>query len=242
MQFHSKYKILILFILVLGQFKIHSAEPSKLKVIAENGAVLRAEPSIQSKKITVLKYGTLLELLSSETTKEVIKLELPLEGNWLKVRFKEHVGYIFSPLTEDANLNKYQCPVPDVQIQEVAIADIGRPGEFCKDGTYIMNNSYNCAGRCWEHGCWRISQNGHVELSKKKISETTGIGKRDRCTHFCTYKTYKIVNKTLSQEGWQHDPDSDAFAEYYKTGGVLSPSNQRLRQRETRFSCRDSRQ
>jgi hypothetical protein len=220
---------------------VYAAEPVRLKVKFEKGAVLREGPDIKSAKLATLKYGTSLELLETAPQFQVVQLAMPIEGRWLKVRYGAQIGYIFSALVENDELSKYECPLPKYSVKGIEMSRHAVKVEFCSDGTYILDYSYECMGPCWEHGCWRFSANKQLELLPQKTSATAGIGKPISCTHACWHKSYEIISKAIGPKKWQANQDMVDFGKYYFSKGKEPPGDIDWTYRKGHFTYRDSR-
>ncbi|MCX7820224.1 MAG: SH3 domain-containing protein [Brevinematales bacterium] len=70
-------------------------------VIAENGLVLRERPDINSKKITLIPYGTKVKVIEYSRKYDVIE---NTKACWVKVVYKNLVGWVFDGFLFELNM------------------------------------------------------------------------------------------------------------------------------------------
>lgn len=99
-------KYIILYLILLGSDILLAQEfqvdTNAVFVIASGGLNLRNEPSINSKKITSIPFGSTIKYLSdiSFNTDSIIvylrenREKENIKGNWVKVEYKKMIGYV----------------------------------------------------------------------------------------------------------------------------------------------------
>lgn len=87
-------------------------------VNAENGLILRDQPSIKSNKILVIPNNSEIEILDPSIKTDQINDK---KGNWVKARYMNNVGYLFDAylsLNQKINPTKI-CPNSEYQINNL---------------------------------------------------------------------------------------------------------------------------
>jgi hypothetical protein len=193
--------------LIENQSEIWSADSFEVYVIANDGAMLRDAPSLKGKIVQKLAYGQSVEVMKELKDAETITLkDMPYSGVWFFVKSGQETGYIFSALVSPKFADEFVCDRPNLP-QNIKISERDVQLELCTDGSFYMNEGYECKGTCSLHGCWRLKA-GRIELSKRKQFRVKGIGKPIRCTHFCEYEKYRVETAV-----WAMQPYSDSYVQ-----------------------------
>ncbi|MCB1176284.1 MAG: SH3 domain-containing protein, partial [Leptospiraceae bacterium] len=80
-------------ILVIFPFNIYS-ESKNFRVKAANGLNMRSEKGKTSSIITLLPPGSAVKFIEESEEKETLGGK---KGNWIKVKYLDHKGWVFSP-------------------------------------------------------------------------------------------------------------------------------------------------
>jgi len=174
-------------------------------VIANDGAILRETPNLSGKIVTKLPYGQALIVLQELKESVTITLkDLPYSGVWLYVQSAQNKGYIFSALVSPKIADDFTCDKTDFgKNTEIFHRDVQI--ELCADGSYYLDEGYDCKGTCSTHGCWRLKDNV-VQLSKRKQFRVQGVGKPVHCTHFCVYEKYRVETTVWASQPYVESP------------------------------------
>jgi hypothetical protein len=86
----------------------------KVNVWVLKGIKLYSEPNSKSKPLSTIAYGSVVEILSSETdslksfqgsiTNDISRVPVMLKGHWVKISFQQKQGYVF-----DGYLSRMPC-------------------------------------------------------------------------------------------------------------------------------------
>lgn len=209
-------------------------------VTANDGAILREQPRVDAKQLVKLSYGT--TITATRILPETQKIRISgyqLSGNWFEVSWQARQAYIFGPLVELSALSEFQCISPGPKFDLVLwLPD--HSVTLCRDGSYLLDDSYGNALNSSEHGCYEVSANG-LKISRRKSFFAIGIGKKLQCTHFCTYDAYRIESRahddpyrTKGIEDFQH------FAVVYKGYDDPPAANFSIRKHNSPEACKRS--
>jgi hypothetical protein len=219
---------------------VHTSDANSYIVTTNDGAILREKPSINSKKLDKLNYGTSITVSAVLPKADKISISgYELEGNWLEVKWQGNLAYIFAPLVELASINEFPCSSKGPKYNLVLwLPD--HSVTLCQDGSYMLDDSYGNALNSSEHGCYRIGPNG-LEIARRKSFSAVGVGKKLQCTHFCTYSAYRIESRkhedpyrTQGIEDFQH------FTNVYKGQDNPAEANFSIRKHNSPKECKRS--
>ena len=111
----------IVFPISIANAKATQIQNKKLYVLANNGLTLRKESTVKSEKITVVPYGSIVEVLE-KTEKLTMKVD-NITGDMFKVKYNDLIGYIFS-----GYLSKFPAPIKNSET--IKYVDILRENSF----------------------------------------------------------------------------------------------------------------
>jgi len=113
------YKIMLIALLFTNynSFSQNQLNASVLFVNTKSGLKLRENPSIKGVVINIVKYGESVELIDAE--KEVTETIDHVNGKWVKVKFKDEIGFMFDgylsifprPNTINLEIKKVEIPI-----------------------------------------------------------------------------------------------------------------------------------
>lgn len=104
MDFKTRF-ITLLFLALIASVNSFSQKQKKMYCHARSGLSLRSTASLSGEKDTLIKYGEEVSLITKSDSAFRVN---GLNGSWLKVKYAEKVGYVFS-----AYLNRFLIKVKD---------------------------------------------------------------------------------------------------------------------------------
>lgn len=82
-------------------------EGSLLQVLAPSGLKLRTSPTMNSGTITVMPHGAEVILLEFDKSTELTRVDW-IDGNWIKVAYREYEGWAFDGFLTILNVPKHE--------------------------------------------------------------------------------------------------------------------------------------
>lgn len=194
------------YLILFGYMKAGwSASSFEVYVTANEGAFVRDVPDISGKIVQKLSYGQKIEVLEELKLATTLSLKnLPYTGEWYRVQTARCQGFIFSALVMPVFADDFQCEPAKLK-ENIAISERDVNIELCVDGSFYVDESYECKGACSLHGCWRQNK-GLIEFSKRKQFRVKGIGKPIRCTHSCEYESYRVETAVWAMQPFTEGP------------------------------------
>jgi len=124
------FLVILLFLCSLanGQFKGAYKKGDTLNVLTISGVNLRENPSSASNKIATIIYGSKIQVVDDNLRQTKFRVEelkeFFIEGYWVKVKFRDQIGYLF-----DGYLSKF----PILDYKDTAIYEERLDFHFLKE-------------------------------------------------------------------------------------------------------------
>lgn len=216
----KKNIFLIVILELVFAFNGYSKEKTYLWIKAESGLNLRESSDMSSKSVVIISFGSKVEYLSDSGVKDSIE---GIDGKWVKVKWNEFAGYLFSGFTSDNEdfIKNYKVAVAAKGLP-IMDADKGffsnRKIPFGTVVEFVRNIDDPDASKTWDYdNCdlALIKYKGKLCKVNKNFLDTIGSNKhisdmkkiKDKLIQ--SFKAYSMIGLNLS-----HSFDPNDFSVY----------------------------
>ena len=188
-------------------FNAFSQKEKQLYCHARSGLSLRSTPSLSAEKDTLIKYGESVSLI--QKTDSIFSVN-GLKGSWLKVKYANKIGYVFS-----SYLNKFPFTVKKgkgIYLKDYAFENLKQTS-----GTKnfeMTDEQANWHEAIFGDNRYQCSPGGYCDLDEKLY--LTGISVQDAMVMFCAYlDAYKDYKFNRSKFSYSKETKTYQYS-YYK--------------------------